>query len=169
MSTNKLLRLFILPLLFIVFRYTVRLFLKVYYNIHKTYFCKQVNNFCFIFLFFFSRVFNFLFIDSLCLPHHTFCSHSFLHPFVTALTKKRKEKKFKTKKRRKRKHLIIEAAVCTVSHTVNPLRYTFTCKCLLEKRHWSASIPLVSATLSKLGPRWDSSLITTCCPVLWIS
>lgn len=150
MSTNKLLRLFIFPLLFIVFRYTVRLFLKVYYNIHKTFFVSK----WIILFYFFSRVFNFLFIDSLCLSHHTFWSHSFLHPFVTALTKKEKKRNLKQKKKkRKRKHLIIEAAVCTVSHTVNPLRYIFTCKCLLEKRHWSASIPLVSATLSELGPR----------------
>lgn len=35
--------------------------------------------------------------------------------------------------------------------------------------HWSGSRPLVSITLLTLGPHWDSSWLSCCCPVSWSS
>ena len=43
--------------------------------------------------------------------------------------------------------------------------HIFTCKCSMQS-HWSGSRPLVSITLLMLGPHWDSSWISCCCPVL---
>lgn len=55
-------------------------------------------------------------------------------------------------------------------HSKRLCPYIFTCKCSLQS-HWSGWRPLVSATLSMLGPHWDSSRTPCCflsCGDLWL-
>jgi hypothetical protein len=50
----------------------------------------------------------------------------------------------------------------TVCHTLYPLPKHLYLPMFIAMSHWSGSRPLVSATLSILGPQWDSSQISCC-------
>ena len=96
------------------------------------------------------------FVYYLCLWHHAPDSICLPPPQI----------KFKRKKERKKGKISSWKFLCdTVSHAVNPLSIHFLLQEFITKSQWSGSRPLVSAIPSMLGPHWDFSWSSSCCPV----